>query len=158
VHEGVDVIEVKVAMPLYLCPVRLGVRSIQGPYCSVLYRTTAHRADGGLFYHKLQYITVKTEMKLSAGGYHFWERCRYVLYPSPPPNHLPRKYLAAYEAPAAMLEQAQQHSLLRSLGQISLTPLTSGAPHPTAHRPRSTATHAPLSDSGRELYRDGWPE
>jgi hypothetical protein len=84
----------------------VGMRSVQGPYCSVLYRTTAHGADGDLFYHKLQYITVNTEIKLSAGGYHFCERCQYVLYPSPPPNHLPRKYLAAYEAPAAMLEQA----------------------------------------------------
>jgi len=46
----------------------VGIRFVQGPYCLVLYRTTSHRADGGLFYHKLLYITVNTEIKLSAGG------------------------------------------------------------------------------------------
>ena len=88
----------------------VGLRSVQGPYCTVLYRPTAHRADGGLFYHKFQYITVNIENKLSAVGYHFCERRQYVLYLSPPPSHLPREHLAADEAPAAMLEQENSTS------------------------------------------------
>jgi len=91
-----------------------GLRSVQGPYCMVLYRTTAHRADCGPFYHKLQYITVNIEIKLFAGGYHFYEWCQHwhVPYPSPPPTHLPWKHLVAYEAPAAIPEQVRQHPLL----------------------------------------------
>ena len=111
-------------------------------------------ADGGLFYHKLPNITAEIEIKLSAGGYHFRERCQYVLYPSPPPNQLPWYHLVTSRGVlAAMRVEEKQQSLLRSLGQILPSPPTSSALLLTTLLSRSTASQGPLIIFARAPYR-----
>ena len=48
-----------------------------------MYRRTVRRSKRWSFYRKLRYITIKAEIKFSAGGYYFCERWQYFLYPSP---------------------------------------------------------------------------
>jgi len=95
------------------------------PYCTALYRTTAHRTAG--MYHQTL--------------------CRRVCTTSA--SVLTPTRLFALETSRRLQPCWSKRN---STPFFAPTPLASGALLPTAHLPRSTASHAPPIDSDRALY------